>query len=58
MGERQSCDTFAPLGTDLVPADSIDPHRLQLWLKVNGVMMPDSATSDLIFLCAVPDQLH
>jgi 2-keto-4-pentenoate hydratase/2-oxohepta-3-ene-1,7-dioic acid hydratase in catechol pathway len=46
----KSCDTFAPLGPYLVTKDEIkDPHQLRLWLKVNGEMMQDSSTSDLVF---------
>jgi 2-keto-4-pentenoate hydratase/2-oxohepta-3-ene-1,7-dioic acid hydratase in catechol pathway len=45
----KSCDTFAPLGPELVPASEINPHNLRLWLKVNGSTMQDSNTSDFIF---------
>jgi 2-keto-4-pentenoate hydratase/2-oxohepta-3-ene-1,7-dioic acid hydratase in catechol pathway len=45
----KSCDTFAPLGPELVPASEVDPHNLRLWLKVNGSTMQDANTSDLIF---------
>jgi 2,4-diketo-3-deoxy-L-fuconate hydrolase len=45
----KSCDSFAPLGPELVPASEIDPHNLRLWLKVNGGTMQDSNTSDFIF---------
>ncbi|KEO71776.1 fumarylacetoacetate hydrolase family protein [Anditalea andensis] len=46
----KSCDTFAPIGPYLVTQDEIkDPHQLRLWLSVNGEMLQDSFTSDLIF---------
>ena len=46
----KSCDTFAPLGPFLATKDEIgDPHQLGLWLKVNGEMMQQSTTSDLVF---------
>ena len=46
----KGCDTFAPIGPWLVTKDEItDPHNLRLWLKVNGKMMQDSNTDDLIF---------
>ncbi len=46
----KSADTFAPLGPYLVTKDEIkDPHNLRLWLKLNGNMMQDSNTSDLVF---------
>lgn len=45
----KSCDTFAPLGPWLATTDEIpDPHRLRLWLSVNGEKMQDSNTSDLV----------
>ncbi|MBC9796724.1 fumarylacetoacetate hydrolase family protein [Sinomicrobium weinanense] len=46
----KSCDTFAPLGPYLVTADEeLDPHNLNLWLKVNGETLQNSNTSDFIF---------
>jgi 2,4-didehydro-3-deoxy-L-rhamnonate hydrolase len=46
----KGCDTFAPLGPWLVTKDEIaNPHNLRLWLSVNGKMMQDSNTDDLIF---------
>jgi len=46
----KSCDTFAPIGPYLVTKDEIeDPHNLRLWLSVNGEMLQDSTTSDLVF---------
>lgn len=46
----KSCDSFAPIGPYLVTPDEIpDPHRLRLWLSVNGEMLQDGNTSDFIF---------
>lgn len=46
----KSCDTFAPLGPYLATKDEIEnPHDLDLWLKLNGEMMQNSNTSDLVF---------
>ncbi|NVK48529.1 MAG: fumarylacetoacetate hydrolase family protein [Cyclobacteriaceae bacterium] len=46
----KSADNFAPLGPYLATADEIDdPHNLRLWLKLNGKILQDSHTSDLIF---------
>lgn len=46
----KSCDTFAPVGPWLATKDEIkDPHNLNLWLKVNGEMMQNSNTDDLVF---------
>jgi len=46
----KSADNFAPLGPYLVTKDEIaNPHNLRLWLKLNGKMLQDSSTSDLVF---------
>jgi 2,4-diketo-3-deoxy-L-fuconate hydrolase len=46
----KSADNFAPLGPFLATKDEIpDPHQLRLWLKLNGKMLQDSNTSDLVF---------
>jgi 2-keto-4-pentenoate hydratase/2-oxohepta-3-ene-1,7-dioic acid hydratase in catechol pathway len=46
----KGCDTFAPVGPWLVTKDEIkDPHNVRLWLTVNGKMMQDGNTNDLIF---------
>lgn len=46
----KGCDSFAPLGPWLVTKDEIaDPHKLRLWLSLNGKIMQDSNTDDLIF---------
>jgi 2,4-didehydro-3-deoxy-L-rhamnonate hydrolase len=46
----KSADTFAPLGPYLVTKEEIpNPNNLHLWLKVNGKMLQDSNTSDLVF---------
>lgn len=46
----KSNDTFAPLGPYLVTPEEIkDPHQLRLWLSVNGEMLQDSNTDDMVF---------
>jgi 2-keto-4-pentenoate hydratase/2-oxohepta-3-ene-1,7-dioic acid hydratase in catechol pathway len=46
----KSADSFAPIGPFIATKDEIpDPHKLNLWLKVNGEVMQSSNTSDLIF---------
>ncbi len=46
----KGCDTFAPIGPWLVTKNEIpEPHKLRLWLSLNGKMMQDSNTDDLIF---------
>ena len=46
----KSCDTFAPMGQTIVTTDEIpDPHTLGIKLTVNGEVMQDSNTSQLIF---------
>jgi 2,4-diketo-3-deoxy-L-fuconate hydrolase len=46
----KSNDTFAPLGPYLVTPDEIkEPHNLRLWLSVNGEMLQDSNTDDMVY---------
>lgn len=46
----KSCDTFAPLGPFIaLQEDMKDIDNLRLWLSVNGKMMQDGNTSNLIF---------
>jgi len=43
-------DTFAPVGPELITADEVpDPHALPIRLKLNGEVMQDSTTKQLIF---------
>ena len=43
----KSLDTFCPLGSELVQID--DPQNLKLTTKVNGELVQDSNTSEMIF---------
>lgn len=53
----KSCDTFAPLGPYLVTKDEIkDVHNLPMWLKVNGEMVQNSSTREMIF--TIPFIVH
>ncbi|MBI1227273.1 MAG: ureidoglycolate lyase [Bacteroidetes bacterium] len=46
----KSADTFAPLGPFLVTKDEIaDIDKLGIWLKVNGEMLQNGNTSNLVF---------
>lgn len=46
----KSCDTFAPNGPFLVTADEIpDPGALRITTRLNGAVMQDSNTNQLIF---------
>jgi 2,4-didehydro-3-deoxy-L-rhamnonate hydrolase len=46
----KSCDSFAPLGPFLVTTDEVsDPHSLRLWLSVNGEMLQDANTDDMVY---------
>src|SRR5215216_762420 len=46
----KSCDTFAPMGQTIVTTDVIiDPHKLSIKLTLNGKVMQDSNTNQLIF---------
>ena len=46
----KSCDTFTPLGPFKTTTSEIpDPHKLDLWLKLNGKLLQNSNTADFIF---------
>lgn len=46
----KSCDTFAPIGPYIVTPDEIsDIDNLRLWLTVNGKMMQDGNTKNLVY---------
>ncbi len=46
----KSFDGFAPLGPELVTADEVgDPHTLDIRLRLNGQLMQESNTEQLIF---------
>ena len=46
----KSCDTFAPLGPWLATRDEVaDVNNLRLWLTVNGRIMQDGNTKNLVF---------
>ncbi len=45
----KSFDTFAPVGPFIVPADDFEPDNASIKTRVNGELMQDSNTSNLIF---------
>lgn len=45
-------DTFAPVGPRIVPAESIDPGNLPIWLTVNGEKRQQSTTKHMIHTVA------
>jgi 2-keto-4-pentenoate hydratase/2-oxohepta-3-ene-1,7-dioic acid hydratase in catechol pathway len=46
----KGCDTFAPVGPFLATKDEIrDINNIRLWLNVNGQIMQDGTTANLIF---------
>lgn len=46
----KSYETFAPLGPWLVTKDEVpDPGQLSIWLKLDGKMMQNGHTSDMLF---------
>ncbi len=46
----KGCDTFAPIGPYMVTKDEVaDFNNLHMWLKVNGQIMQDNNTEDMIF---------
>lgn len=53
----KGADTFSPMGPYLATRDEIkDFNNLKMWLKVNGQMMQDNNTDDMIF--EVPFLVH
>jgi 2-keto-4-pentenoate hydratase/2-oxohepta-3-ene-1,7-dioic acid hydratase in catechol pathway len=45
----KSCETFNPLGPELVTADEVgDPQDLRLSLAVNGIKRQDGTTADMV----------
>lgn len=48
----KSFDTFLPLGPSVVPAGRVDPQNLRLRSVLNGKVMQESNTSDMIFSVA------
>lgn len=42
-------DTFCPIGPRVVPADELDPSRLRIVQRLNGAVLQESNTSELIF---------
>ena len=46
----KGCDTFGPLGPWLVTTDEItNPHKLAMWLDVNGQRMQTGNTKTMVF---------
>lgn len=46
----KSAPTFGPVGPYLVTADEVaDPQNLRVWLSLNGEVVQDSNTDDMIF---------
>ncbi len=49
----KSFDSFCPLGPYLVTRDEVpDPQNLTLWTRVNGTMMQNGQTADMLFSVA------
>jgi 2,4-didehydro-3-deoxy-L-rhamnonate hydrolase len=49
----KGCDTFGPAGPWLVTREEVpDPQSLDIWLKVNGQIMQQGNTRNMIFPCA------
>src|SRR5207244_4586695 len=50
-------DTFAPMGPAIVTADEVpDPHALDIQMVINGEVLQNSNTSQLIF--KIPDLIE
>lgn len=53
----KSADTYAPIGPYLLTTDEVkDVNSLKMWLKLNGKMMQNSSTAQLVF--KVPFLVH
>ena len=53
VGRAKSFDTFTPLGPCIVTADEIpDPQALTIRTRLNGKVMQEESTRDMIFGCA------
>lgn len=48
----KSFDTFCPLGPWLVTPDTVNPDAAPIRSRLNGKVMQESSTSDMIFSCA------
>jgi 2-keto-4-pentenoate hydratase/2-oxohepta-3-ene-1,7-dioic acid hydratase in catechol pathway len=45
----KAMNTFCPVGPRIVPADEFDPSDVRVQQRLNGEVLQDSRTSDLIF---------
>jgi 2-keto-4-pentenoate hydratase/2-oxohepta-3-ene-1,7-dioic acid hydratase in catechol pathway len=53
----KSLDTFCPMGPYIVTRDEIpDPHSLNIQCRLNGSVMQDSNTREMIF--SIPEIIH
>ena len=53
FARSKSFDTFTPLGPVIVTADEIaDPQKLMIRTRLNGEVMQEESTGDMIFGCA------
>jgi 2-keto-4-pentenoate hydratase/2-oxohepta-3-ene-1,7-dioic acid hydratase in catechol pathway len=42
-------DTFSPVGPEIIPAEDVNCHNLDIYLKLNGEMKQNSNTRNMIF---------
>lgn len=43
-------DTFCPIAGTVIPKESIpDPHNVELWLKVDGIIKQKGSSNQMIF---------
>ena len=47
----KSFDTFCPLGPWLVTADELDPDNCPIRSRLNGSIMQDASTTEMVFSC-------
>ncbi len=47
----KACDEFAPVGPYFVSKDEVDPSNLRVVCRVNGRVMQNSSTANMIYSC-------
>ena len=50
-------DTFCPLGPGVVPANRLNPDNLRITTRLNGEVMQESSTADMVRWWPLPREL-
>ncbi|KIY03205.1 uncharacterized protein Z520_01672 [Fonsecaea multimorphosa CBS 102226] len=49
----KNCDGWCPIGPCIIPTDAVeDVQKMRLWTKINGELIQDGSTKDMIFSIA------